>query len=115
LITIYPDPETRETWEAFKAIAKRDGYRSASDLARKIIADYVKAHLGSNDQFILTKWSDERTANDTFALPTIGEVLTVERRGKWSDDELVQVAKAVKGRKQELEAELKRRGYWWEW
>jgi hypothetical protein len=70
LITIYPDAETQVVWENFKIIAKRDGFASASELLRKVMGDYVKAHIGSNEQFLLTKWNDDPGLK---AFPTLGE------------------------------------------
>ena len=49
------------------------------------------------------------------AKPVFGDMLTPARLKRWQDDELLSAAKTIRARKQELDSELRRRGYYFSW
>jgi hypothetical protein len=90
-------------------IAIREG-KSRSAIIVKAVKTYAKNHSSGNNQITL-----ETAIQPGFiALPTIGEPLT-ERFAQMDNDELIILAKTLRGRSQEVNVELKRRGLDWGW
>jgi hypothetical protein len=58
---------------------------------------------------------DEFLRDSQFVDHDYGQVLTPERLKQWEDGEVLELAKKIRGRKQELEVELRRRKYYFRW
>jgi hypothetical protein len=58
---------------------------------------------------------DEYLSDSQFVSAPYNEILTPENLRKWKTDEFVKFAKKIRARKEELEVELRRRGYYFRW
>ena len=91
-------------------IAEREG-KSLSKLIVELIANYVKAHGKGNPNFKLEQFEQEAF----FALPTIGEPQKQDKLKELEDSDFEELIRAIRARAQEVNAEIRRRGYMWEW
>jgi len=97
--------------ERLETIAKREG-KSLGELFRDItlptVTDYIQNHIAGNAQYTL----DHSLRDPTFiALPSMGEVITVDKIKDIPDDTLTAIVLKAKARTEEAQAELKRRGW----
>jgi len=102
---VYLSKEDLETYEKFKKIARREE-KPASELVKDLMRKYVKRHGEGNPNFEIGNWI---TDSQFKAFPTMGEVLYPDKLNKLDDDNLLELAKAARGRSQEINAALKRR------
>ena len=81
-------------------------------MIRTALAEYVK-----KDHRQLGKYSklDEFLKDSQFVSENYREILTPERLKQWETEELVRFAKSIRARKEELEAELRQRKYYFRW
>jgi hypothetical protein len=100
--------QDRPLLDAAVQIAKDE----ASDLTgimREALRQYTKSKLKSGnikmDEFL------DHVVTD----PIFGTVLSPTKLRGWADTDLLHFAKLVRGRKQELESELKKRGFHFVW
>lgn len=94
-----------ETKEVLESIAQREK-KSVSELLRPVIDKYAHDHASSNDQARLDLSIE---SSEFMAMPTMGEILRPARLDGMSDADLEELAKAAKGRSQEIQAALERR------
>jgi len=102
-----------EDIEMMKEI-KKIAYREETDVSvilRRLIKEYVKNHGEGNPNFELDKWNDA----DFRAFPTMGEILRPDLLGKYSEDNLEEIAKAARARAWEISQEIKKRGEFFHW
>jgi len=87
------------------SIAKREG-KSRSELIVEALNNHVVNHQKGNNQFTL----ETATKPEFLALPSMGEILTVDDLVKMGEADLLTLAGACRGRVHEIDAELHRRG-----
>lgn len=71
--------------------------------------DYVKKHSEGNPAFSLEKWQEKP---DFVALPTIGEQLTQERLNEIKEEDLLELARNVLARADEVSRQVEKRGFY---
>ncbi len=102
----------RTTDEGLTIIARREGV-SKSSLGRKVLDEYVKAHLSGNTQYLLTQDYEKMSAYPT---PWDGLDLKKLKGNTWKeDDEMLEKLEAAKGvlmkdRQVKRDNELKAKG-----
>jgi hypothetical protein len=104
LATFSYDEEDETYLNEAKLIARRES-TSKSAVIMEAVKTYVQNHKEGNAQITM-----EVAARPGFegALPTMGEPLTV-KFANMSDDDLILLAKAARGRSQEINRELRKR------
>lgn len=90
----------------FKMVALRQG-KPMAKLLREFIKDYINNHQ-ENDQGKLDASIEDPSH---LYMPTMGEVLTLDRLYKLSDDDLELLGKAILGRWMEIFQEMNRRDW----
>ena len=95
------------TKDTIESIADREG-KTVSEYLRPYLEEIAKNHASGNDSFVLTKWVDEPK---TLAMPTMGEILKPGELDMLEGADLELLGKAARGRVQEIEAAMKRRGW----
>jgi len=94
-------------------LAKREG-SDLTNVIRKALQEYTQRMSANNAS--LTKMDVFLTDVEYRAYPQYTKVLTPEELEEWSDSDLLTFAKFTRSRKQEIQAELQRRGfYFFEW
>jgi hypothetical protein len=103
--------EDKEILERALMIAEREK-TDLTHIIRIALSQYVKKVDLREDKL---RKLDEFLSDSQFVDPYYGQVLTPERLKQWEDGEVLQLAKKIRGRKEELEAELRRRRYYFRW
>jgi hypothetical protein len=101
--------EDKETLDAALQIAKSDG-SSLTDVIRIALKEYAGSRLRGNQDTIKMDDFLRSTVN-----PQYLEILTPTVLKEWTDNEVLTFAKLVRARRQEIEHELRKRGYFFEW
>jgi len=100
--------EDKSTLDTATEIAKRRG-SDLTSVIRLALQEYVqrnKAGLANETKI------DQFVGDPSFkALPSYTRLLKPEELRGWTNDEVIYLSKLVRSRKEELEAELLRRGY----
>jgi hypothetical protein len=104
--------QDKQVLDAALSIAKNEG-RDITSVFRMALAEFVKTRSGVNeerkmDEFLVN--TSEISVNRLY-----NRVLTPGELKGWSDASLVDSAKLVRARKQELDSELRKRGYFLKW
>jgi len=91
-------------------IAKSEGLELTS-IFRNALQEYVKRRLGSRGE------GGTRKMEEYFDSASVlhSEILSPDKLKEWTDSELVATAKVIRARKEELESELRSRGYYFRW
>ncbi len=104
--------EDRPVLDSLLLIAQKEGCNITS-IFRTALTEFVnrknaqKGEIGSK--------LDDFLAGPILPDQIYRQVLTpVELKG-WSEDELLRTAKVIRGRKEELDSELRRRGHFFRW
>lgn len=109
-LSIYFGENDNEDFKKLREIARREGV-SMGEVIRKLTKDYIKKHGDGNPNFALEKFQDP----DFRPFPTLGEILYPAILGKYTFDNLNEIAQAARARAQEIRHELKRRGEPFPW
>ena len=101
--------EDKSILDAAVALADADRIQITS-LVRNALADYVKTRLGGEGVAGMKKMDDYFSSTSFGPIPPF-KILTPKELKLWNDSDLLAAARQVRSRKQELEGELKRRGF----
>lgn len=102
--------QDKETLDAALQIAKKDG-TNLTEIIRIALKEYAEKH---GLEACATKMDSFLEKNPALK-PEYLEILTPALLKAWSDGEVLGFARQVRARRQEIEAELRRRGYRFEW
>lgn len=92
--------------DASLAIAQRE-HTDLTNLIRTALREYVEQHAEETVPKL-----DEYIRDPTYkALPPITKILTPSELKEWSNDSLLLVARHLRSRKMELDAEIRKRGF----
>jgi len=95
--------------DAAMSIARSEG-SDITTVFRAALANFVRTRVrieaGTMDQFLRESEMSSQVFN---------HVLTPVQLKNWSENSLLDSAKLVRSRKQELDSELRRRGYFFKW
>jgi hypothetical protein len=93
-------------------LAKKEDIH-VTDVIRDALLDYTRKKLDPCEA-LGTHKMDEFVATN-FMKDSLCDILTPKELKTWQDADVVNFAKKVRARKQELELELRRRGYYLSW
>jgi hypothetical protein len=96
--------------DALKAIADDEG-NNITHVFREAIAEYVKKRAQSKEGRRLDEFLNDSAVSTMLNNP----ILTPAELRNWSEDSLLKAARLVRSRKQELDAALRARGYFFKW
>jgi len=99
--------EDKVVLDAAVLIAKTEG----SNLTN-VIRDALKVYTAMKLQREVNQKLD-RFVNESY--PQYRKILTPEELSKWIDSDVLDIARLIRARKQEIEFELRRRGYYFQW
>jgi len=102
--------QDKDVLDAAMRIAKSEG-SDITTVFRTALAEFVRTRASQT----AGRKMDEFLDNSEMANPVYQKILTPVMLGKWSVDEIFHAAKLVRSRKQELDFELRRRGYFFSW
>jgi hypothetical protein len=103
--------EDREILQAALDIAERDK-TDLTGVIRTALSEYVKKSQQQSGKYSKL---DEFLKDSQFVGENYSEILTPVRLKQWETEELLDFAKKIRARKEELEAELRRRRYYFRW
>jgi len=96
--------------DAALAIAKADG-TDLTSVFRIALAEYVSARHGKPGDSGSEKVDEYFDSSSRIT----SKLLTPAELRQWTDSDVLTLAKRIRSRKQELEFELRRRGYYFRW
>jgi len=99
--------EDKGVLDAAIQVAKKED-RSLTNVIRDALRAYTDAKLQGDANEKLDRFVDE-------PCPQFRRQLSPEELKSWIDAEVLDTAKLVRARKQELEFELRKRGYYFRW
>jgi hypothetical protein len=102
--------EDKPVLDAALNIAKEEG-TNVTKICRTALYEFV----GRNVRSAGMKKMDEFLDKSAMSVPTYNHMLTPRELRSWSDDSLLDSAKLVRSRQQELDSELRSRGYFFKW
>jgi len=91
-------------------IAREEG-TDITKICRTALAEFVRKRAGLEGM----KKIDEFLDNSVMLNPIHNRMLTPQELGNWSDNDLLEVARSVRARQEELNAELRKRGFYFRW
>jgi hypothetical protein len=106
--------EDQQVLEVLIRIAK-EGETTLTDVVRTALNEFAAAR---NRGAGVTKMDEFLEVNQDSLIrdnPVYRELLTPDRLRGWQDTDLLLFSRAIRSRKFELEAELKKRGYHFQW
>src|SRR4029077_7977614 len=83
-------------------------------LIRSALSEFAERRRGILDQYETHKIEEFCTSHFD-AKTFFSEVLTPAELKRWEDSELLTAAKKIRGRKHEIDSELRKRGYFFSW
>jgi hypothetical protein len=95
--------------DAALAIAKIEG-TDITTIVRNALAEFVKTKARTEGRKM-----DEFLDGSVISNPISNRVLTPDVLRRWPERDLLDAAKVVRARKEELDSELRRRGYYFRW
>jgi hypothetical protein len=95
--------------DAVLNIAKSEGVEITT-LVRTALAEFVTRRNGGSSQKL-----DNFLADPALSEPFYYQVLSPSKLNGWDEEELLRMAKLIRARKEELDSELRRRGYLFRW
>ena|SRR5579862_6124372 len=95
--------------DAALRIAKNEG-SDITTVFRSALAEFVRTRALPEGEK-MDKFLDNSEMSD----PIYNRILTPGELRKWTDSDLLGVSKRVKARREELDFELRRRGYFFKW
>jgi hypothetical protein len=101
----------RPIFDALVSIAQKEG-RSASNIFRTALTEYAESKTRSDSA---GRKLDEFFDKSVMSAPVYHEILTPAELRRWTEGDLFHAAKLVRGRKDEIDHELRRRGYVFRW
>jgi len=99
--------------DAAFVIAKTEGI-NITNVFRNALTEYVRVRQKASKHGASERM-DNYLGLSSFGLVVHSNLLTPEDLRQWTDADVLTVAKQVRARKQELESELRRRGYYFRW
>ena len=94
--------------DAALKIARSDG-SDITNVFRTALAEFVRKRALSEGEKM------DKFLNPETSTLIYNRILTPGELRKWSDSDLLNASKRVKSRKEELDFELRRRGYFFKW
>jgi hypothetical protein len=91
------------------AIARSEGTEITS-VFRAALSEFVKSKSSTQGRRM-----DEFLDGSDFKAFSCDSILTPGELKNWSESDLLRVSKSVRSRQQELDAELRRRGFFFKW
>jgi hypothetical protein len=104
-------PRDTPTIQAAKEIAQREN-KQMTTIFREALAEYVDRRKLSAGSFKLEQYIGSESVTNNGSLE---KVLVPGALKLWGDSELLSFAKKLRARTQEIDAELRRRGYYFKW
>ncbi len=99
------------------AVSKEESI-NFTNLARRAIAEYVgarKKRKASGENGKLEDYLNGLSSGKTGSYPSIDYLLTPQELANWSDEDLWRLARQLKGRREEVESALRKRGFFVQW
>jgi len=96
--------------DALVTIARDEG-NNVTSIFREAIAEFVKTRARSVEGKKLDDFLNDSAMSNTL----YARILTPSELRGWSDQNLLDGAKLVRSRKEELDSELRRRGFFFKW
>ena len=90
----------------------RDDRSDITKVVRGILTEYVKSYLASRGEATTGEAKIDRYLQSPSA---VTKILTRDELAEWSDSDVLFLTKTLKSRMQELDCELRRRGYRFTW
>src|ERR1022692_2468040 len=95
--------------DAALAIAKIEG-TDITTIVRTALAEFVKTKARAEGRKM-----DEFLDHSEMSNPIYNRVLTAHELRRWSESDLLDAAKVVRARREELDSELRKRGHYFRW
>jgi hypothetical protein len=99
--------EDKAVLDAAVLVAKKEG-SNLTNVIRDALKMYMVAKLQGDGYQKLDKFVNE-------SYPHYGKMLTPEDLREWIDTDVLDIARLIRARKQEIESELRKRGYYFQW
>ena len=101
--------EDKEILEGALKVARNEG-SNLTNIIRDALRLYVSSKLLSEGTLKLDQFVDNSKLSHFRERP-----LTLEEIKSWSDEEVLRLAKQIRGKQQQLQFELKKRGFYFSW
>ena len=88
-------------------VAKKEG-SNLTNVIRDALKMYTTTKLHGDEYQKLDKFVNE-------SYPHYRNMLTPEELREWIDTDVLDIARLIRARKQEIESELRKRGYYFQW
>ncbi len=102
--------EDKPVLDAALNIAKEER-TDITKIFRTALSEFVGRRAGSADTRKIDEFLDKRAMSDRIC----NQILKPAELRNWSDENLLEIAKVVRARLEELDSELRRRGYFFRW
>jgi hypothetical protein len=102
--------EDKPVLDAALNIAKEEG-TNITKIFRRALYEFVGRKVESSGMKKMDEFLDRSSMSD----PIFNRVLTPKELRNWPEVDLVSAAKQIRARKEELDSELRRRGFYFKW
>ena len=104
--------QDKQVLDAALSIAKNEG-RDITSIFRMALAEFVKTRSSIKEGRKMDEFLDK--GSEILGSPRFDWILTPKELKRWSDVGLINFAKVVRARKQEIDSEIRKRGYFFKW